>query len=198
MRAILSSSRGDSKPHRSVANRLTRNQFCEVICGWIVIFQGLGPTIRHDATIETDIIPAPAVSRAQISGELAEWSKAAVLKTVDPKGSGGSNPSLSAKLKKGSPSGGPFSICWIVRVQRGPVVRPIGREAALAHLCASRHLRIHVHCELARAQRALERGPSRAKGSATGMWPTIPRSPPIPHKGAFACLQVNSTRTKTT
>jgi hypothetical protein len=31
------------------------------------------------------------------SGELAEWSKAAVLKTVDEKSSGGSNPSLSAK-----------------------------------------------------------------------------------------------------
>ncbi len=29
-------------------------------------------------------------------GEVAEWLKAAVLKTVDPKGSGGSNPSLSA------------------------------------------------------------------------------------------------------
>ena len=29
-------------------------------------------------------------------GEVAEWFKAAVLKTVDPQGSGGSNPSLSA------------------------------------------------------------------------------------------------------
>ena len=29
-------------------------------------------------------------------GELAEWSMAAVLKTVELKGSGGSNPSLSA------------------------------------------------------------------------------------------------------
>jgi hypothetical protein len=29
-------------------------------------------------------------------GEMAEWSIAAVLKTVDPQGSGGSNPSLSA------------------------------------------------------------------------------------------------------
>ena len=33
-------------------------------------------------------------------GELAEWSNAAVLKTVDLHGSGGSNPSLSAKHKK--------------------------------------------------------------------------------------------------
>ncbi len=30
-------------------------------------------------------------------GEVAEWSIAAVLKTVDPQGSGGSNPSLSAR-----------------------------------------------------------------------------------------------------
>ena len=32
-----------------------------------------------------------------IFGEMAEWSNAAVLKTVDLHGSGGSNPSLSAK-----------------------------------------------------------------------------------------------------
>ena len=32
-------------------------------------------------------------------GKMAEWSIAAVLKTVDLKGFGGSNPSLSAKKK---------------------------------------------------------------------------------------------------
>lgn len=31
-------------------------------------------------------------------GEMAEWSIAAVLKTVGPQGPGGSNPSLSAKI----------------------------------------------------------------------------------------------------
>ena len=31
---------------------------------------------------------------------MAEWSNAAVLKTVDLHGSGGSNPSLSAKVQK--------------------------------------------------------------------------------------------------
>ena len=36
----------------------------------------------------------------KFSGELAEWSNAAVLKTVEPKGSGGSNPSLSAIFEK--------------------------------------------------------------------------------------------------
>ena len=35
-------------------------------------------------------------SRQKI-GEMAEWSIAAVLKTVELRGSGGSNPSLSAK-----------------------------------------------------------------------------------------------------
>ena len=34
-------------------------------------------------------------------GEVAEWSIAAVLKTVEPQGSGGSNPSLSARTGDG-------------------------------------------------------------------------------------------------
>ena len=34
---------------------------------------------------------------ADHSGELAEWSNAVVLKTIVPKGTGGSNPSLSAE-----------------------------------------------------------------------------------------------------
>ncbi len=33
------------------------------------------------------------------TGEMAEWSIAAVLKTAVPQGTGGSNPSLSAKFK---------------------------------------------------------------------------------------------------
>ena len=33
-------------------------------------------------------------------GELAEWSNAVVLKTIVPKGTGGSNPSLSANFEK--------------------------------------------------------------------------------------------------
>ena len=43
-----------------------------------------------------------------IFGELAEWSKAAVLKTVEGKPSGGSNPSLSAINEK-APFTGAFS-----------------------------------------------------------------------------------------
>ena len=37
-----------------------------------------------------------------IQGKMAEWSIAAVLKTVDLKGFGGSNPSLSAKKRLSS------------------------------------------------------------------------------------------------
>ena len=36
---------------------------------------------------------------AHFIGEMAEWSIAAVLKTVVPRGTGGSNPSLSAEKK---------------------------------------------------------------------------------------------------
>ena len=35
-------------------------------------------------------------------GEMAEWSNAVVLKTIVPRGTGGSNPSLSAKAPKSS------------------------------------------------------------------------------------------------
>ncbi len=50
----------------------------------------------------------------KFSGELAEWSNAAVLKTVEPKGSGGSNPSLSASVifkKGGTYDDGDFNYC---------------------------------------------------------------------------------------
>ncbi len=35
-----------------------------------------------------------------VPGKMAEWSIAAVLKTVELQGSGGSNPSLSAKVRR--------------------------------------------------------------------------------------------------
>ena len=49
-------------------------------------------------------------------GKMAEWSIAAVLKTVELRGSGGSNPSLSAQ--KDAPKERPFCVereglkCW--------------------------------------------------------------------------------------
>ena len=41
-------------------------------------------------------VPLHSLTKGKYIGELAEWSNAAVLKTVDLNGSGGSNPSLSA------------------------------------------------------------------------------------------------------
>ena len=39
-------------------------------------------------------------------GEMAEWPNAVVLKTIEPKGSGGSNPSLSATTRRSRRIGG--------------------------------------------------------------------------------------------
>ena len=44
-------------------------------------------------------VPLHSLTKGNHIGELAEWSNAAVLKTVDLNGSGGSNPSLSARMK---------------------------------------------------------------------------------------------------
>ena len=71
------------------------------------------PPLRiHQGNSEQNIL--------SFSGELAEWSKAAVLKTVDGQPSGGSNPSLSAiKQKKGLY--GPFLFYreWIESPEKG-------------------------------------------------------------------------------
>ncbi len=50
--------------------------------------------IRRQSRRTSDV---GAVATKIDSGELAEWSKAAVLKTVEGQPSGGSNPSLSAR-----------------------------------------------------------------------------------------------------
>ncbi len=42
-------------------------------------------------------------------GEMAEWSIAAVLKTVEVQASGGSNPSLSAKAQESAANSGVFN-----------------------------------------------------------------------------------------
>ena len=46
------------------------------------------------SNLDTYVIIIPATF---VPGKMAEWSIAAVLKTVELRGSGGSNPSLSAK-----------------------------------------------------------------------------------------------------
>lgn len=52
-------------------------------------------------------------------GEMAEWSNAAVLKTVDLNGSGGSNPSLSANKLKLS------ALRWAFFVQNRQELAPV-------------------------------------------------------------------------
>ena len=42
-------------------------------------------------------LPLHSLNRGNKSGEVVEWSITAVLKTVELRGSGGSNPSLSAR-----------------------------------------------------------------------------------------------------
>jgi hypothetical protein len=49
----------------------------------------------------------------ETSGEMAEWSNAAVLKTVDCNRSGGSNPSFSAK-------GNPQRLLWVFYFPKKP------------------------------------------------------------------------------
>ena len=51
----------------------------------------------------------------RVRGEMAEWSIAAVLKTVELRGSGGSNPSLSAE---GSQQGIDYQSCWLFYAQK--------------------------------------------------------------------------------
>jgi hypothetical protein len=65
------------------------------------------PNPNQDATFVSDF------------REMAEWSIAAVLKTVDLYGSGGSNPSLSAKQKLQFSANGGFAaffmgLRWVV------------------------------------------------------------------------------------
>ena len=55
----------------------------------------LGSSIRKNVGVQ--LPPSPPINL----GEMAEWSKAAVLKADDPSGSGGSNPSLAAIPPRG-------------------------------------------------------------------------------------------------
>ena len=55
-----------------------------------------------------------------VSGKLAEWSIAAVLKTVEPQGSGGSNPSLSASGRVTAGKRQILRVCRFCFSDRGP------------------------------------------------------------------------------
>ena len=53
--------------------------------------------VRKNLQVSNLFVPLHSLTKGNNIGEMAEWSNAAVLKTVDLNGSGGSNPSLSAK-----------------------------------------------------------------------------------------------------
>ena len=60
-------------------------------------------------------IPLHSLNRGNKSGEVVEWSITAVLKTVELRGSGGSNPSLSARnnMKEADSKGQLFSFIFL-------------------------------------------------------------------------------------
>ena len=62
-------------------------------------------------------------SKTYANGEMAEWSIAAVLKTVEGHTSGGSNPSLSAKTKRATSTGCSFCCVRGGREPRGSLSR---------------------------------------------------------------------------
>ena len=53
--------------------------------------------MKYNLQVSNLFVPLQSLTKGKHIGELAEWSNAAVLKTVDLNGSGGSNPSLSAE-----------------------------------------------------------------------------------------------------
>ena len=52
---------------------------------------------QNNLQVSILFVPLQSLTKGSNTGEMAEWSNAAVLKTVDLNGSGGSNPSLSAE-----------------------------------------------------------------------------------------------------
>ena len=85
-------------------------------------------------------------------GEVAEWSIAAVLKTVELRGSGGSNPSLSARLQcRTDDLGHPFCflcryVCEQAHANSTKTIPPVGVFCIVLHQRA-RHCLLSVGVE---------------------------------------------------
>ena len=62
------------------------------------------------------------------AGKMAEWSIAAVLKTVELKGSGGSNPSLSATISK---SMNHTNSIWVAHIEKAKQEIQSGKVTAI-------------------------------------------------------------------
>lgn len=61
-----------------------------------IIIEFFAKLFQHILQNKKKYIPLHSLNRGNKSGEVVEWSITAVLKTVELRGSGGSNPSLSA------------------------------------------------------------------------------------------------------
>src|SRR5262245_41340848 len=78
-----------------------KNLLIERMVGRPPVQRKRGPGPRRAIQLALEPV-APLSARRDNArvGEVAEWLNAAVLKTVDPQGFGGSNPSLSANLPR--------------------------------------------------------------------------------------------------
>ena len=65
-----------------------------------IIIEFFAKLFQHILQNKKKYIPLHSLNRGNKSGEVVEWSITAVLKTVELRGSGGSNPSLSANKTK--------------------------------------------------------------------------------------------------
>ena len=110
-------------------------------------------------------------------GGMAEWLKAAVLKTVEPQGSVGSNPTSSARSSK-APEMGLFS-CPAESGRRGRRIRT-GRSCAARGTCPQA-------CSQAHARRRLRQGPRALAEGGRGNPTSSARLPQAPEMGLFSC-----------
>ena len=65
-----------------------------------IIIEFFAKLFQHILQNKKKYIPLHSLNRGNKFGEVVEWSITAVLKTVELRGSGGSNPSLSAKASE--------------------------------------------------------------------------------------------------
>ena len=129
----------------------------------------------------SDVICAPtpplrilrAVPRHAVRGGLAEWSKAAVLKTVEPRGSRGSNPWPTAIHTKSAPSGRFLCVSGGSRDEK-----PGGFDKTRSVLHRA-------------AQRRSPKGRNSPKAVSSNPWPTAIHTKSAP-SGRFLCVSGGS------
>ena len=79
-----------------------------------IIIEFFAKLFQHILRNKKKYIPLHSLNRGNKFGEVVEWSITAVLKTVELRGSGGSNPSLSARNNmKGADSKGQLFFIYL-------------------------------------------------------------------------------------